>query len=391
MLSTLHYGLNTALTEVDSTYEIVTTAEFMNDITLTEENSFTNEHICVFFDKTLQSIKNYTSSSELVERKIHEINLEIVSYNDSTATIKTTVKFSGGELYATSDLDWTGAFSPYLAKFDQNTVIPWVAKSTAEQRKFDPTRVAYNYFNHLLNFNKTDWNINASALSALQNKLSNDKAAHDYLSSNALCWVNPAIPRTTAITISKIVPSDKKINSIDTKVSLINTENTKNDPENKISPFDVAVSCGNPTISGQEKANDIQASALLSYYETEAFYNLSDFRNVSGAQMNFFWKNRDKIIKVAFNKKATKLNSNLNSFQFGFYAVSEVNYVAQQWVTAPIYDLPNGVCQNIECSPGHRWAMCKFEANYRADVVFTHYSYQPLPPSYWRNLQKVVL
>ena len=156
MLSTLHYGLNTALTEVDSTYEVVTTAEFSNEITLTGENTFTNENVCVFFDKTLQSIKTYTSSSELVERKIHEINLEIVSYNDSTATIKTTVKFSGGELYATSDLDWTGAFSPYLAKFDQNTAIPWVAKSTAEQGKQASGHGKYNYFRFLLD---SIWNV----------------------------------------------------------------------------------------------------------------------------------------------------------------------------------------------------------------------------------------
>lgn len=390
MLSTLHYSLNTALTEVDTTYEVVTTAEFLNDLTLTGENTFTNENICVFFDKTLQSIKTYTSSTELTERKIHEINLEMVSYNDSTVTIKTTVKFSGGELYATSDLDWTSSQSPYLAKFDQNTNIPWVAKSTAEQRKFDPTRVTYNYFNFLLNNN---WNITSSGVATILAKLSNDKAAHDILSSNALCWTNPALPKTApATTLSKIIPSPQKIGTTETFVELINKEATMGDPNKNITPLDVVVYCGNPSTAnqsqGSEGANDIQPSALLSYYNSEHHFGLTDFRYVNGNQMNFFWKNRDKIIRVAFSKKASELNAKYTGlFGYGFYAVNDLKYVAQAWPS--IGEINQ--CYFIDCAPGTTWTMCHFQEDYRPDIIFKHYSYQPLPPSYWRNLQKVVL
>jgi hypothetical protein len=388
MLSTLHYSLNTALTEVDTTYEVVTTAEFLNDLTLTGENTFTNENVCVFFDKTLQTIKTYTSSTELVERKIHEINLDIVSYNSNTVTIKTTVKFSGGELYATSDLDWTGSQSPYLAKFDQNTNIPWVAKSTAEQGKQASGHGKYNYFRFLLDSN---WNVTPSAIGTIQSKLSNDKAAHDYLSSNALCWVNPALPKLAPATaLSKIVPSDDKINGTQTMVPLINQELTMGIPSENITPLDVAVTCGNPSPTMFDQfsggANDIQPSALLSYYSNEKDYNLTEFRNVNGPQMNFFWKNRDKIIKVAFNKKATEINDKLNNFNFGFYAVSELKYVAQAWPSRGEIN----TCYDIICTPNLHWYICHYQEDYRPDIVFKHYSYQPLPPAQWRNLQKIV-
>lgn len=391
MLSTLHYSLNVALTEVDTTYEEVTNAEFLNEITLTGENTFTNQDVCIFFDKTLQSIKAYTSSTELIERKIHEITLEIESYSDNIVIINTKVKFSSGDLYAASDIEWTATKSPYLVRFTPNYQIPWVAKSTAEQDKQGAGQGKYNYFNYVLNNN---WNITSSGIGTIQTKLTADKAAHDVLSNNALCWIDPSIlPSTIAIpTNSKIVPSEKLINGKDTKVELINKESSMDNPSENITPLDVAVNCGNPSSpnlsQGSEGENDIQPSALLSYYNSEHFYGLTEFRQVNGKQMDFLWKNRDRIIKVAFSKKASELNTNLTSFTFGFYAVNELKYVAQAWQSIGEIN----ACHFIQCSQqGNMWTICHYQCDYRPDIIFKHYSYQPLAPAQFRNLQNSVL
>lgn len=306
MLSTLHYGLNVALSEVDTTFEIVSTTEFTNTIRMNSDGRFNNKNACIFFDKTLQSIKSHTTSTEIIERKIHEINLEVTSYSDSSAIIKTTVKFSSGEFYATSDLEWTSANSSYLAKFTPSYKIPWVAKSTPEQGKQATGHGIYNYFGYILNNN---WSVTPSSIGVIQSKLTADKAAHDILSNNALFWTDPSIlPSTIAIpTNSKIVPSDKNIGTIETVVQLINEESSQKTPDKNITPLDVTVNCGNPTTpnlsQGDEGPNDIQPSALLSYYKSENAFGITDFREVNGAQMNFFWKNRNRIIAVAFNKK----------------------------------------------------------------------------------------
>lgn len=391
MLSTLHYSLNTALTEVDTTYEIVTTAEFYNDIELTNEDRFTYKNLCRFFDKTLMSIKEYTLSTEITEKKIHEIFIEVNSYNQTTVTLKTKVKFSSGELYATSDLGWTSEQSPYLAKFNSNYQIPWVAKTSPEQGK-NPTGFSkYSYFNFALNRN---WNVTPSSANLIQTKLSADKAAHDILSNNALFWLNPSTQNNAiGSTLAKVVPSLERIGQTNTFVRLVNQEATMNNPSDNITPLDVAVNCGNPSkpnlINGNEAALDIQPSALLSYYNTENFYNLTDFRKVSGPQMNFFWRNRGRIVSVAFNKKASEINNKMSSLfsNNGFYALSEINYVVQVWQSRN--EINN--CFVISCSPNQNWNICKFICNYRPDIILKHYSYQPVPPSYWRNLQNSVL
>lgn len=395
MLSTLHYGLNVALAEVDTTFEIVSTTEFTNSIPMTSDGRFTNKNACIFFDKTLQSIKNHTTSTEIIERKIHEINLEVTSYSDSSAIIKTIVKFSSGDLYATSDLEWTSGSSPYLAKFTTGYKIPWVAKSTAEQGKQSATHGKYNYFNYILNNN---WSVTTSGIGTIQAKLTADKAAHDILSNNALCWIDPSIaPSTIARPInSKIVPSKGDVNGILTVVPLINEESSQQTPDKNITPLDVTVNCGNPSTpnlsQGDEGPNDIQPSALLSYYKNENAFGLTDFREVNGTQMNFFWKNRNRIIAVAFNKKKNTLNSKLSSLNFGFYAVNEIKYVAQAW---PSRGESDGSCYFFQCytpNVGNNiWTLCKWQCNYRPDITFKHYSWQPLPPAQLRNLQNSVL
>jgi hypothetical protein len=395
MLSTLHYGLNVALTEVDTTFEIVTTAEFTNSIPMTSDGRLSNKNACIFFDKTLQSIKKHTTSTEITERKIHEINLDVTSYSDSSAIIKATVKFSSGEFYATSDLEWTSGSSPYLAKFTPSYKIPWVAKSTPEQGKQATGHGKYNYFGYIL---KDNWSVTPSVIGEIQAKLTADKAAHDILSNNALCWTDPSIaPSTIAIpTNSKIVPSDKNIGTIETVVKLINKENSQQTPNENITPLDVAVYCGNPSTpnlgQGDEGPNDIQPSALLSYYNNEKSFGLTDFREVNGAQMNFFWKNRNRIIAVAFNKKKNALNSKLTSLKFGFYAINEIKYVAQAWQSRGESD---GSCYSFPCFTPNvgtlMWTICKWQCNYRPDITFKHYSWQPLPPAQLRNLQNSVL
>ncbi len=380
---------------MDTTFEIVSTTEFTNTIPMTSDGRFTNKNACHFFDKTLQSIKSHTTSTEIVERKIHEINLDVVSYNDSSAIIKTTVKFSSGEFYATSDLEWTSANSSYLAKFTPSYKIPWVAKSTPEQGKQATGHGKYNYFGYILNNN---WSVTPSSIGVIQSKLTADKAAHDILSNNALCWTDPSIlPGTIAIpTNSKIVPSDKEINGITTVVPLINKESSQGIINENITPLDVAVNCGNPSThglgQGDEGPYDIQPSALLSYYNSENHFNLTDFREVNGAQMNFFWKNRNRIIAVAFNKKKNEINSKLSSFNFGFYAVNEIKYVAQAW---PSKGESDGACYFFQCytpNVGYKsWTICKWQCNYRPDITFKHYSWQPLPPTQLRNLQNSIL
>ncbi len=391
MLSTLHYGLNVALTEVDTTFEIVTTAVFTNSIPMTSDGRFSNKNACIFFDKTLQSIKNHTTSTEITERKIHEINLEVTSYSDSSAIIKAIVKFSSGEFYATSDLEWTSANSSYLAKFTPSYKIPWVAKSTPEQGKQADGQGKYNYFNFLLD---STW----SSSSSVQTKLTADKAAHDILSNNALFWTDPSIaPSTIAVpTNSKIVVSKENIGTIETVVQLINKENSQGIINENITPLDVAVNCGNPSTpnlgQGDEGPYDIQPSALLSYYKNEKAFGLTDFREVNGAQMNFFWKNRNRIIAVAFNKKKNALNSKLTSLKFGFYAINEIKYVAQAW---PSRGESDGACYFFQCytpNVGYKsWTICKWQCNYRPDITFKHYSWQPLPPAQLRSLQNSVL
>ncbi len=389
MLNTLHYALNTAITNPDTVYEEVIEQELKAEIPVAENNTFKNSNICQVFDEVVTLINNKVAATEFTEKAINSIEVELSNYTATKAMLTIRVRFSGGALYATSNLEWTSNSSPYLAKFQGNYQIPWVSQTTLTQSKVTDY---YQYIGHLLN---NRWSVTNYDVSILQPKVPIGQAAHDVLSVSGTYWTDPRLNPPAVTSNYKAVVSPNSLNHVIKLTNLAETPSFTQPPQDKINPYEVHVTCGNPSTpnmpQGAESASDIMPSALLSYYDSEHKYGLNAIRNVTGVQMNFLWRNRKRIVEVGFDKRSNQITDNLAKFGFGFYGLNKITYIAHAW-PQPYLELNQ--CLFIRCqtaSSNNFWTMCKFQEDYRPDLEFAHYSYQKLPPLHWRNFTFVRL
>ncbi len=375
-VSMLHYSLNVAMVNVDSTYQDVTTDSVFYNYTAPPDNPvLLKRDVCIAFDNIKDQIKAKLQNTELLEKVINRITLTDLSVTENSLNLKVNFEATGGTLLATSDPN----SGPNVATsfFPTGTSIPWASKQSG-QGSSATTNPFYNYWYWLFTGTMPQ---TLAEKDQGYNMLPPDKPAHKYLSSSQLFWpgyslLNPgsgmalSCPTGYKFVMSPALTS----NGTKTYVEITNKSTVAQDPTDQLTSQDV-LSCSNPHKDDLD-FNLQDASYILSYDQPEFAYGLTTTRNLDATAMNFYWVGRIPAATAGYNKKLTQMSAKLNTIPQlagGYYAVTQlVNRVHDNQMTLQ-------VCYALYCGANY-YSVCDRQANYVVDTRFDHFTIQPRTP-----------
>lgn len=210
----------------------------------------------------------------------------------------------------------------------------------------------------------------AQRQNTFNNSLENVKALHHYLTNRAVYWPNPAQQ------LNGWFPNYNGVVPVMTPNSIFKGEFFPNNPTfGAVITTDV-IDCDNPnkpSVGTQPTEANMVPSKLLGYYGKEYDYSLSTARKVDQNTINFFWAKRPEIAVVSVNKNNTEINTRMNNYNSGFYAMTGYH-------TLPNKDRNyTGLCQSgTVCNGGN---VCLYATEYYVEGEFSHYRLLPPTPA----------
>lgn len=375
----LHYSLNIALVNLDSTYEDVTADSVFYSYTLSSDNPvLTKANVCTAFDNIKDQIKAKLQSTELDEKTINRITIDDNSTSDEGLNLKVIFEATGGKLIATREPD--RGPNVETSFFPTNASIPWASKQSGAGNSAS-TNPFYNYWYWLFTGNPP------STLAEKDqgfNMLPSDKPAHKYLSSSQVFWptqdvINPGSNITWGKYYKPVMSPQYTSTNVETFVQITNKTSANQDPTDQLGSQDV-MDCGNPHKDDQDQHLQ-DASYVLSYDQPESAYGLQTTRNLDGAALNYYWIGRIPAAAAGYYKKASKIATKFTIPELagGYYAVTKLVY--------RVHD--NGqtlqVCYYITCGV-NTLSVCDRQANYVVDERFDHFTIQHRTPNEFASI-----
>lgn len=384
----LHYALNIAYVNLDTTYEIEQYDSLSIPVQVSSENDFvTMGNICAVMNVISNFVKEKHSS---LSNQSHCLNRLTVKWVGATNIIRVRITMTSGDIWSTSKFIQQASINKYFPN-----PIPWLTKKSIPD-EINPIISPRNQSNYLTwLFDNKRSGVDVSDRIKAFNYLTNDKPAHQHFSSGAIFWPDPLAQMNgwTHVIINKKAVETTGLVFPGTSFQVV----IKRDPSrdyiyDDVNPMPVmipplTVNCGNPKHPGnltlaQIGPDHMVPSSILGYYKREYDFNLKTARLVEPVALNFFWKQRPSVMLACQNRIQAMINQRMAAIgNIGFYAATEHYYLPHLDQDAGGTCAKNPPFCTFE-------GVCLHSTEYYLSATFSHFTMQnKLPDPLYSLLQ----